>query len=153
MEDHNKKYIPSDSADQPSTSKPESGTQERFKILEDQYRDDAIPEIEYRMGLRAIIEELEAKNHVLQIQVTGIKSEIRALEYERARVRPATHDTIVLEWDEKGNVTYCRTFDFPNDEVNARAAIASVGLNKRRYIIGKIDGILHLSKFKEDEDE
>jgi len=65
---------------------------------------------------------------------------------------PETHDTIVLEWNDKGEVSYCRTFSFPSDEGNMRAAIASVGKDNRRYIVGKVDGILKLSKFKEDED-
>lgn len=66
--------------------------------------------------------------------------------------QPNTHDTIVIEWDEDGKVTYCRTFDFPSDEGNMRAAINSVGLNGRPYLVGKVEGILHMDKFKEDEE-
>lgn len=63
--------------------------------------------------------------------------------------QPNTHDTIVIEWDETGKVTYCRTFDYPSDEGNMRAAIATLN-PKNRFHIGKAESILHLSKFKED---
>lgn len=64
---------------------------------------------------------------------------------------PKTHDTIVLEWDGSGKVTYCRTFDFPSDEVNMRAAIAALN-PENHFHIGRAESILHLSKFKDDSE-
>ncbi len=71
-------------------------------------------------------------------------------------VKPS-HGTIVLGWNNKGEIVYARTFDFStenkNEQKEALAAFDYVSSNCPNYVIGGTDIVLHQKEFVDKSDE